>query len=86
MSSGAVDISLHNMYSYVEGSNPVAKKKSGPESRMGRPALPDHERRVWRVSATVNRAELDAITAKAVEAGETVSEWARQILMKAAQK
>jgi len=81
---GSIDISAHDMYSPAAGGNSVAKKKQEPTApKMGRPVLSDDLRRVWRVSATVNRTELEAITAKATKAGKTVSIWLREVALKA---
>jgi hypothetical protein len=68
-------------------------KKSKPkpqteaaEAKMGRPPVSDDLRRTWRVAVTVNRGELETISAAAAADDQTVSDWSRDILLKAAKK
>jgi hypothetical protein len=63
------------------------KPESKPEAaRMGRPPVGEELRRSWRVAVTVNRSELDTISAAAAADDQTVSDWSRQVLLKAAAK
>ena len=55
-------------------------------AKMGRPPVSDKLRRTWRVAVTVNRSELDTISAAAAADKQTVSDWSRQNLLKAAKK
>jgi hypothetical protein len=57
-----------------------------PEAKMGRPPIDENLRRTWRVAVTVNRSELDTISAAAAADDQTVSDWSRDILLKAAEK
>jgi hypothetical protein len=57
-----------------------------PEAKMGRPPISEDLRRTWRVAVTVNRTELDTISEAAAADGQTVSDWSRDILLKAAGK
>jgi hypothetical protein len=68
-------------------SNKPKKSKPKPEAaeaKMGRPPVSEDLRRTHRVAVVVNRGELDVITAAAKAADQTVSDWGRQILLKAA--
>lgn len=56
------------------------------EAKMGRPPIDESLRRTYRVAVTVNRNELDTISAAATANEQTVSDWSRQILLKAAEK
>jgi hypothetical protein len=70
-------------------SNKPKKPKPKPEAaeaKMGRPPVSEDVRRTWRVAVTVNRSELDIISTAAAEADQTVSDWSREILLKAAAK
>ena len=65
---------------------PPKPKPEAAEAIMGRPPIDEALRRTWRVAVTVNRAELDIISTAAAGVGQTVSDWSRQILLKAAEK
>lgn len=60
-------------------------KPEAAEAKMGRPRVSEDLRRTWRVAVTVNRSELDIISAAAAADEQTVSDWSRQILLKAAE-
>ena len=66
--------------------NMVREMQEQPEAKMGRPPIDESLRRTYRVAVTVNRSELDAISAAATANEQTVSDWSRQILLKAAEK
>ena len=62
------------------------EKKHAAPSGMGRPALPEDEKRTKRVTIVLREDELKLIAEKAQEAGETVSNWGRKTLLKVAEK
>lgn len=66
--------------------NMVREMQEQPEAKMGRPPIDESLRRTYRVAVTVNRSELDAISAAATANEQTVSDWSRQILLKAVEK
>jgi hypothetical protein len=71
----------------VVSKKPKPKSEPKPEAaKMGRPPVSDDLRRTWRVAVTVNRSELDTISAAAAADDQTVSDWSRDILLKAAEK
>jgi hypothetical protein len=65
---------------------PPKPKPEAAEAIMGRPPIDEALRRTWRVAVTVNRSELDTISAAADADEQTVSDWSRQVLLKAAKK
>jgi hypothetical protein len=66
--------------------NMERERQEQPEAKMGRPPVSEDLRRTWRVAVTVNRGELDIISAAAAADKQTVSDWSRQVLLKAAEK
>jgi hypothetical protein len=65
---------------------PLKPKPEAAEAIMGRPPIDEALRRTWRVAVTVNRTELDTISEAAAANDQTVSDWSRDILLKAAGK
>jgi hypothetical protein len=68
----------------VSNSKKPKPKPEAAEAKMGRPPVSEELRRTWRVAVTVNRSELDTISAAAAADKQTVSDWGRQVLLKAA--
>ena len=59
---------------------------SKPKTKMGRPEVPDNERRELFVSTRVNQPEYDEIHRAIKASGEAKTEWIRQKLLAAARR
>jgi hypothetical protein len=50
---------------------------------MGRPPLPDEERRDWRLFANLNEREYRAVQREAREEGISASKWVQRLIQRA---